>query len=189
MTRLLVVLAIAAAACGNRTDNPPPPQPPGPPPAQEDAGDPAAEEQPSDRLLNYPDEQFVEAETSRDPFRRYAGAFEPRPANLERLPPVPMGNVSVDDVRLIAIISGVANPAAMLVDPSGVGYVVRRGEAICRPEIVQTGGAESVAVPLHWRVERIRDDSVVLSREDRTAPNRPPITRIIQLHEEARPRP
>jgi hypothetical protein len=77
----------------------------------------------------------------------------------------------------------------MLVDPSGVGYTVRRGEAICRPEIVQTGGAESVAVPLHWRVERIRDDAIVLSREDRTGPNRPPITRVIQLHEDPRPRP
>lgn len=188
MTRVLVLLALLTA-CGGGSDNPmPAPTQPVAPPVAEDAGGGETGTESEDRLLNYPDEVFVEAETSRDPFRRYATVVEVRTTD-PRGPPVPMGNVSVDDVRLIAIISGVPNPAAMLVDPSGVGYTVRRGEAICRPEIVQTGGAESVAVPLHWRVERIRDDAIVLSREDRTGPNRPPITRVIQLHEDPRPRP
>jgi type IV pilus assembly protein PilP len=38
-------------------------------------------------------------------------------------------------------------------------------------------------VQLNWRVERIRDGSVILSREDPTAPNRPPLMREVPLHD------
>ena len=41
-----------------------------------------------------------------------------------------------------------------------------------------------MAVTLNWRVDRIRPNEVVLTREDPTAPNRPPLTRIIPLHTE-----
>ena len=90
----------------------------------------------------------------------------------------------LDQMRLIAIISGVAQPRAMIVDPAGVGHVVERGDYIGRPEVVQTGGTEGMPVTLNWRVDRIRPNEVVLTREDPTAPNRPPLTRVIPLHEE-----
>lgn len=133
--------------------------------------------------LDFRDEDFVEGEGNRDPFRGFARMFEVKPVDRPQVEAV-MPTTSVDEMRLTAIVSGVASPRAMFVDGTGVGYVVRRGDFLGRPEVVQTGGAESVAVPLHWKVERIRDDAVMLSRDDTSGPNRPPVTRVLQLHAE-----
>ena len=132
---------------------------------------------------SYRDEDFVEAETNRDPFRSYARMFIIRPPETPQRA-VLLPTTGLDQMRLIAIISGVAQPRAMILDPNGVGHVVERGDYIGRPEVVQTGGAEGMPVTLNWRVDRIRPNEVVLTREDPTAPNRPPLTRVIPLHEE-----
>ena len=86
-------------------------------------------------------------------------------------------------MKLIAIVTGIATPRAMLTDTSSVGHVVRRGDYIGRPEVVQAGGGEGMAVTLNWRVDRIRAGSVVLTREDPSSPDKPPLTRVIPLHE------
>jgi type IV pilus assembly protein PilP len=153
-----------------------------PPPAAElgaDAGVDAGPAQPG-----YRDEDFVEADTNRDPFRNYAAMFQAGPVAEQTTRDVKMPETSIDEMRLIAIVSGVADPRAMLVDRDGVGHVVRRGNFIGRPEIVQAGGLEELAVTLHWRVDRIRPNAVVLTRDDPTAPNRPPLTRVLPLREE-----
>ena len=136
------------------------------------------------RLLNFRDEDFVEAESNRDPFRSYAAMFKVRPVDRPQRA-VKMPTTSIDEMRLSAIISGVAQPRAMLVDPDGIGHVVQRADYIGRPEVVQTGGAEGMPVTLNWRVDRIRPNEVVLAREDPTAPGRPPLTRVIPLYEES----
>jgi type IV pilus assembly protein PilP len=96
-------------------------------------------------------------------------------------------------MRLMAIISNVAQPRAMLVDPSGVGYAVKRGDFVGRPEVVQTGGSESTPLMLNWRVDRIRgcargqtscSPEIVLTREDPTAPGRVPLSRVVPLYDE-----
>lgn len=134
-------------------------------------------------VLRYRDDDFVEANVNRDPFRSFAKLFRARPPEAVRRE-VTMGNVGIDEMKLIAIISGVPNPRAMFNDRIGVGYVVERGFYIGRGETVQTGGEGGMAVVLNWRVERIREGEVVLTREDPTAPNRPPLTRVIPLHDE-----
>ncbi len=134
--------------------------------------------------MTYADQDFVEADTNRDPFRAYTNLFVPHtvePGHIQR--EVIMGQTAVDEMHLIAIVSGVANPSAMLVGHDGTGHTVHRGDFVGRAEVVQTGGEDSVPVTLNWRVERIRDDAVILSREDPTAPNRPPLTREIALHD------
>lgn len=136
-------------------------------------------------LATYRDEDFVEAETNRDPFRSYIQIFiarAPRGDAVQR--EVVMPRTSIDEMELIAIVSGVANPSAMLVDTDGTGHSVRRGDYLGRPEVVQTGGEDAVPITLNWRVDRIRPGEVVLTREDPTAPNRPPLTRVIALHQE-----
>jgi type IV pilus assembly protein PilP len=137
-------------------------------------------------LRQYRDEDFVEADTNRDPFRNYAASFQavataagPTTTRTVRLP-----DTSIEEMRLIAIVSGVADPRAMIVDREGAGHTVRRGEYIGRPEIVQAGGIEELPVTLNWRVDRIRPNEVVLTREDPTAPNRPPLTRVLPLRED-----
>lgn len=187
--RALSALFIALAlGCGGETINvgPPPSAVPTAMPTAPPPGAPVAEESapagPS--ALVYADSDFVEADTNRDPFRAYTNLFIPRtvePGHIQR--EVIMGQTAVDDLHLIAIVSGVANPSAMLVGADGTGHTVHRGDFVGRAEVVQTGGEESVPVTLNWRVERIRNDAVILSREDPTAPNRPPLTREIALHD------
>ena len=130
------------------------------------------------------DNDFVESEGNRDPFRSYADAFKGKgPSVAQRA--VLMPNTPIESMRLIAIISGVEQPRAMLVDEKGVGHVTTRGDFVGRAEVVQSGGAENLAITINWRVDRIRENEVVLAREDPTGPNRPPLTRVIPLHEKA----
>ena len=131
----------------------------------------------------YSDEDFTELDIqNRDPFRSYAKAFQAQaaaPAQRRVLLP----STSLDEMNLIAIVTGIATPRAMLTDTANVGHVIRRGDYIGRPEVVQTGGSEGMPVTLNWRVDRIRPGSVVLTREDPTAPDKPPLTRVMPLHE------
>jgi type IV pilus assembly protein PilP len=135
----------------------------------------------------YTDDDFVELDIqNRDPFRSYAKAFRAQaaaPAQRRVLMP----STSLDEMRLIAIVTGIATPRAMLTDTTQVGHVVRRGDYIGRPEVVQTGGSEGMPVTLNWRVDRIRPGSVVLTREDPTSPDKPPLTRVMPLHEGGEP--
>lgn len=133
---------------------------------------------------SFHDEAFVEAETNRDPFRGFAQIFVARPTRDPVQREVIMPRTSIDEMRLIAIVSGVANPSAMLVDRDGTGHTVHRGDYLGRPEVVQTGGESDLPITLNWRVDRIRPGEVVITREDPTAPNRPPLTRVLALHEE-----
>ncbi|MCB9617248.1 MAG: pilus assembly protein PilP [Sandaracinus sp.] len=134
--------------------------------------------------IQYGDDVFVEADVqNRDPFRSFAKAFRTRAVVVPQRT-VLMPTTAIEEMRLVAIISGVAQPRAMLLDPTGVGHVVKRGDYIGRPEVLQTGGAESMPVTLNWRVARIRSGEVVLTREDPTAPDRPPLTRSLPLYEE-----
>ncbi len=131
----------------------------------------------------YTDEDFSELDIqNRDPFRSFAKAFKAQaaaPAQRRVLLP----STSLDEMKLIAIVTGIATPRAMLTDTASVGHVIRRGDYIGRPEVVQTGGSEGMPVTLNWRVDRIRPGSVVLTREDPTAPDKPPLTRVMPLHE------
>jgi len=134
-------------------------------------------------MLSYDDDDFVESERNRDPFRNYATMFRVRALETPQRAVV-MPTTSIEQMRLMAIISGVARPRAMLVDPSSVGHVVARGDFIGRPEVVQTGGVDSAPLQLNWRVDRIRASEVVLTREDPTAPGRVPLSRVIPLYDE-----
>jgi type IV pilus assembly protein PilP len=135
----------------------------------------------------YSDDDFSELDIqNRDPFRSFARAFKAQaaaPAQRRVLLP----STSLDEMKLIAIVTGIAAPRAMLTDTAQVGHVVRRGDYIGRPEVVQSGGSEGMPVTLNWRVDRIRPGSVVLTREDPTAPDKPPLTRVMPLHEGGEP--
>lgn len=162
-------------------------QPEAAPPAPSGASEAPAAELPDAGIqpAQYRDEDFVEADTNRDPFRPFASLFRPETPALERTGrDVVMPETSIDEMRVIGIVTGMPNPRAMLIDREGVGHTVRRGEYVGRSEVVQTGGTESLPVTLNWRVDRIRADEIVLIREDPTAPNRPPLTRVIPLRTE-----
>jgi type IV pilus assembly protein PilP len=130
----------------------------------------------------YRDSDFVESDRNRDPFRSFANELKAKmPIVAQRA--VIMPNTPIDAMRLIAIISGINQPRAMLVDEKGVGYVTARGDFVGRADVVQGGGSESLPIALNWRVDRIRENEIVLAREDPSAPNRPPLTKVIPLHD------
>jgi len=128
----------------------------------------------------YSDDNFVESDFNRDPFRSYTSLFKSAAAEIPQRTVV-MSTTAIENMKLIAIISGVPSPKAMLVDGLGVGHIVERGMYIGRPEIVRA--SENVSMTLNWRVHRIRENEVVLTRADPTDPNRPPLTRVIPLRE------
>jgi type IV pilus assembly protein PilP len=134
--------------------------------------------------LSFKDDDFVESDHNRDPFRSYASSFGPHKleASAESQRSVIMPTTAVESMKLIAIISGLARPKAMLTDVQGVGYVVQRGDYIGTPKVFQTTG--SVAMTLNWRVDRIRDTEVVLTRQDPSDPSRMPLSRIISMRDE-----
>jgi type IV pilus assembly protein PilP len=193
-TSLAVALLLALAGCeeepirvGRGTQGGGQAQSPGPAAGPGATGEAEAEEEPDAgfRPTQYRDEDFVEADTNRDPFRSFATTFRVEAPELEGPGrDVVMAETSVDEMRVIGIVTGMPNPRAMLIDRNGVGHTVRRGEYIGRSEVVQAGGTESLPVTLNWRVDRIRADEIVLVREDPTAPNRPPLTRVLPLRDE-----
>jgi type IV pilus assembly protein PilP len=131
---------------------------------------------------NYRDTDFVEGDRNRDPFRSFVSELKSKvPVVAQRA--VIMPNTEVDEMRLIAIITGISQPRAMLVDEKGVGYVTARGDFVGKADVVQGGGTENIPISLNWRVDRIRENEIVLAREDPSAPNRPPLTKVIPLHE------
>jgi Tfp pilus assembly protein PilP len=80
------------------------------------------------------DEDFAENdETNRDPFRSYLETW------IERGPKITTSAVSaifakysLEELALIAVISGDANPRAMFRDPTGLGQTVKRGDYLSR---------------------------------------------------------
>ena len=128
------------------------------------------------------DSDFIESEQSRDPFRNFLSEVRGKgPVVAQRT--VLMPNTPINQMKLIAIVTGIDQPRAMIVDEKGVGYVTTRGDFVGRAEVVQSGGAENLPVTLNWRVDRIRENEVVLAREDPAGPNRPNLTKVIPLHE------
>jgi hypothetical protein len=132
---------------------------------------------------SFKDSDFVEGEFNRDPFRSLLVELSKAAKAPVTQRKVLMPNTPIASLRLIAIVTGISQPRAMIVDEKGVGHVATRGDFVGRAEVVQSGGTENLPVSLNWRVDRIRENEVVLAREDPSAPNRPPLTRVIPLHE------
>jgi type IV pilus assembly protein PilP len=192
--RALAVLGLCTAlcACGDggddlgRSDVPPPMLQAAKRPAAAAAPGPGAAVESNLNLPPLRDQDFVESELNRDPFRNFSIELKGKhPLVAQRT--VLMPTTPLKAMRLIAIITGIDQPRAMIVDERGVGHVTTRGDFVGVADVVHTGGAENLPVALNWRVERIRENEVVLAREDPSGPNRPPLTQVIPLHPEGEP--
>jgi type IV pilus assembly protein PilP len=181
---LIVVLGAGLSACGGGASTGSLPPPPVSRAAQQttvvDSGLP-----PSPKSKEFTENDFAENDHNRDPFRSYASLFIDKGNKVARNQlPVVLSQYSLDELKLVAIVLSGDYPRAMLLDPTGTGWVIKRGDYLGRPDTVHTGGTNGADYQLNWRVDRVRDGDIVLSREDR-ALNAPPATRIIPLHPEA----
>jgi type IV pilus assembly protein PilP len=196
---LFLACVLAAAGCGNNeapvqtqpVAPPPPPRQrptpavPGAPVASGETPDGGVAEPPLPKWdLNETD--FVEVEGQhRDPFRSYAAMFaSERGARVGPQVPVLLSQYAIDDLRLMAIVSGLGTPRAMVIDPTGVGTIVHRGDYIGRGEVVRGGGEGAAEFEINWRIDKIRSEDIVLAREDPASPGGTPVTRILPLHPE-----
>jgi type IV pilus assembly protein PilP len=174
-------LALLIAACGAPTNPaPPPPSRVGPVAAPTASGLP-----PELRGPEYTENDFVESDHNRDPFRSSAPQSQAVNKQAMNQRKVELAQYSLDELKLVAIVTGGDQSSAMFVDPSGKGTVVYRGTFVCRPEVVHIGGSNGPEYQLNWRIDRIRDGDVVLIREDPAQPAIPPATRVVPLHPEA----
>jgi type IV pilus assembly protein PilP len=191
---LLLTVPLLLVACGGGAAKPNGPDggaKPGaapPPPAARgaamaDAG--AGPALPLPKAQEYGENEFTESDRNRDPFRSYAGIFADqgkRPTQNQRT--VLLSQYAIDELRLVAIVTGGDYPRAMLVDPTKKGWVVRKGDFVGRPEVVHVGGANGADYQLNWRVDRVRDGDIVLTREDPVQQSAAPVTRVIPLRNE-----
>ena len=181
---LAVLLVLpAAVACGSAPSGGAPPPPPVRTPPVASAT--ASSLPPELKGPEYTENDFVESDRNRDPFRSFIIQSQTVTKAALNQRKVELAQYSIDELKLVAIVLGADKSRAMFVDPSGKGTVVYKGSFVCRPEVVHIGGSNGPEYQLNWRVDRIRDGDVVLIREDPAQPAIPAATRVIPLHPEA----
>lgn len=132
---------------------------------------------------DFQEAEFLESERSRDPFRAFTNLLvEEERKDVKSQREVVLNEYGIDELKLAGIVTRV-EPRAMVIDPTGKGHVIRRGQFIGRPEMVQNAG-RGAAYEINWRVDRIRDGDIVLVREDPKNPDVPTATKVIPLRPE-----
>ena len=126
--------------------------------------------------------EFSENERSRDPFRSFAKNFaQESKTRVRSQREVILSQYTLDELKLIGIVTRAEPARAMLVDPTGKGFVIKRGQFVGRADVVQAPGTSGAVYEINWRVDRIRPGDVVLIREDPSNPDVPSATRVIPL--------
>lgn len=185
-----VAVALFAAACGKEpvtTSNPTPP-----PPARRTvaAASASASSSAAAPRLELSEGDFTAGDQNRDPFRNYAELFVATPGKKTSQQKVVADHYALDELKLVAVVTGHTAARAMFIDPTGKGHVVTRGEFVGRSESIRTTAQRGQQTyEANWRVDRIRDGDVVFIREDPERPNVPAATRVIALRPEGDPTP
>jgi type IV pilus assembly protein PilP len=145
---------------------------------------------PSVARVEFAENDFVESDRNRDPYRTFIVPLAPpeRKRVEQNQRAVILPQFSIDELKLVAIVTGGEYPRAMVVDPGGRGWVLKRGDFVGRPEIVHIGGADGADYQVNWRVDKVRDGDLVFLREDPAQPAIPPASRVVMLHPEAEQR-
>jgi type IV pilus assembly protein PilP len=139
---------------------------------------------------DFQERDFAESDANRDPFRSFASdlvAAAKTRVTIQRK--VLVDRYALEELKLVGLVSG--RPSrALLIDPTGLGWIAKVGDFVGKPELVHSGGPTGTDVPINWRVDRIRASDVVFVREDPSHPEIPPTTRVIALRavEETTPR-
>ena len=187
-----VALALLSTACEEDPLPPPPPvagQNPGAavPGAPAQPGAPGADGVPADLpplpVRDIQERDFLESPTARDPFRDYADLFVVKTnagSDPQSQREVLISKYALEELKVVGIITG-GTPRALISDPGGLGWIVRVGDFIGKPEVVSSGGTSSSDISVNWRVDRIRDNDIVFVREDPSRPDVPATTRVLSM--------
>jgi type IV pilus assembly protein PilP len=169
---LAILWTLSAASCGGEPPPPPPAKAPAPaaPPALPPPPGPA--EKPAPEQAKVPvelgDKDFLEGPSNRDPFRSFLAEFSRparRVAKLQRRVILP--RYGLDELRLIAVVTGGARAHAMFRDPKGLGVSVKRGDYISKNAA---------------KIKQILADQVVVEIEEQSEDKSAIVDRVIDLH-------
>ncbi|HET9597323.1 MAG TPA: pilus assembly protein PilP [Anaeromyxobacteraceae bacterium] len=147
MTRSsLIVLAAAFAlvACGETKK-------PAPRPAAPALAVPAAPRPEAKAEAAAPEWAYSSA-GKRDPFRSFlAELAESRETAASRCT-TPLGRFDIDQLRLVAVVTGLDDPVAMVQAPNGIGYSIRRGACVGRNGGVISAVRSGEVVVQEWAI-------------------------------------
>jgi len=87
----------------------------------------------------------------RDPFKSFLAEAASRPALASRCA-TPLGKFEIDQLRLVAVVTGLEDPVAMVEAPNGVGYAVRRGACMGKNGGVVSAVRSGEVVVNEWAV-------------------------------------
>jgi type IV pilus assembly protein PilP len=130
MTRVtaLALAAAAVAVVGGCSEKKPAPRPIVAPPAAA-AADAKPEAKPAEPAAP---EWTYSSIGKRDPFKSFLAEVETSAAGVISRCTTPLGRFELDQLRLVAVVTGLEDPVAMVEAPNGIGYAVRRGACIGR---------------------------------------------------------
>jgi type IV pilus assembly protein PilP len=83
-------------------------------------------------------EDFTESDANRDPFRSFLSTFAVQVTMNKSQHKIVLDKFALDELKLIAIITGELPAKAMFVDPSGKGVTVSRGDHVSKVDAVIT---------------------------------------------------
>jgi len=102
----------------------------------------------------------------RDPFRSFLAELSPDGRAASTRCATPLGRFEVDQLRLVAVVTGLDDPVAMVEAPNGVGYSLRRGACIGRNGGVIAAVRTGEVVLSEWviRADGSRDKTQTILR-------------------------
>jgi type IV pilus assembly protein PilP len=168
MTRSILLLAAAALACSGSPKPAPPPANPPVPAAPVAAAAAAIAEAPSPAAT--PDgaapEWSYSSAGKRDPFRSYLRELEAPASSVASRCSTPLGRFDVEQLRLVAIVTGLEDPVAMVEAPNGIGYSLRRGACVGKNGGVVSAVRSGEVVVSEWaiRADGARDKTETVMR-------------------------
>ena len=123
--RVIVLLAVVTVAgCGDKSAPAPPP-----PPVKAVAA-PAAKAEP---FVDRPIQEWAYSSVGkRDPFRSFLAEIESAGGGITTRCTTPLGRFEIEQLRLVAVITGLDDPVAMVEAPGGTGYSLKRGVCVGR---------------------------------------------------------
>lgn len=144
MNRVLTLaLGALLVACGEKK---PPPRPARPPAAAAAPAQARQEQSPSPVAPEW----TYSSIGKRDPFKSFMAEADSSGAGIVSRCTTPLGRFELDQLKLVAVVTGLEDPVAMVEGPNGIGYSLRRGACIGRNGGVITAVRSGEVVVSEW---------------------------------------
>jgi type IV pilus assembly protein PilP len=143
--RLVLLALVAAAGCGGGAPSPRSSA------SARAAAAPAAEAPAVAQTAPEP-EWVYSSVGKRDPFRSFLNEISAQTGTLATRCATPLGRYEVEQLKLVAVVTGLEDPVAMVEAPNGVGYALRRGACIGKNGGVVAAVRSSEVVISEWAV-------------------------------------